>query len=192
MTTVLAYRSLMKQGKLIRILECVTVALVLAGCTGGAAVLAVPDGTNAVCAGVLPGKAEPYWFGIPVSNPGQSPITLKDVRLGEHDHIMMSDAFAVPAVQLDDGTMLGVGVMRAPAEESPELWSGRQSVAGYVIAPGADVHLALGLSRDGAETGRVHSQTITYRVDGELYDRNATSGLKMALTSDCQTLEEDK
>jgi len=180
----------MNRGQLIRILKCVAAALVLAACTGGGAVLEVADDTIAVCAGVLPGKSEPYWFGVSVSNAGQSPITLKAVHLGEQDHILMDDAFAVPAVRLDDGTMLGVGVMHNPAEESAGLWAGRQSVAGYVIAPGAHVDLALGLSRDGAETGRVHSQIVTYRVDGERYDRKATSELNLALTIDCETLDD--
>ena len=97
----------MNRGQLIRILKCVAAALVLAACTGGGAVLEVADDTIAVCAGVLPGKSEPYWFGVSVSNAGQSPITLKAVHLGEQDHILMDDAFAVPAVRLDDGTMLG-------------------------------------------------------------------------------------
>ena len=145
-----------------------------------------------MCAKVISGEAEPYWFGVPVSNPGQRPITLKDVRLGEQDHLLLNEALAVPPLRLDDGTMLGVGVMQDPAAENADLWAGRQPVAGYSIPPGATVHLALALSVDAAETGRARSQLITYHVDGELRQREATSRLELALTDDCQTLDEDQ
>lgn len=180
----------MKPGRFIRIIGFATAALVVASCAV-APVLSVPDSSSEMCAGVLAGEAEPYWFGIPISNSGQRAIALKSVRLGEQDHILLNNAFAVPPVQRDDGTMLGVGIMRDPATETPDLWAGRQAIAGYMIPPGATIHLALALSRAAAETGRVRSQIITYRVDGELYDREATSGLGFAITADCQTLPED-
>lgn len=44
--------------------------------------------------------------------------------------------------------------------------------------------------RDAPETGRVLSQLITYRVDGEFYDREATSRLELVL-NDCSALQED-
>lgn len=179
----------MRPGPLIRVVGLATAVLAAASCAV-APVLRVPDDSTRICAEVLANAAEPYWFGVPISNTGQSAITLKAVRLGEQDHIVLNDAFAVPPVQQNDGDMLGVGIMRDPAKETPELWAGRQPVAEYVIPPGVTVHLALALSREEAETGLVRSQIITYRVDGELHDREATSRLGLALTVDCETLDE--
>lgn len=180
----------MKPGRLNRIVGFATAVLAATSCAVAPG-LGVPDNSSLICAGVVANEAEPYWFGVPVSNSGQSTITLKAVRLGEKDHILLNDAFAVPPVQQNDGDMLGVGIMRDPAKETPDLWAGRQPVAGYMIPSGATVHLAFALSRDQVETGRVRSQIITYRVDGELHDREATSELGLALTSDCETLDED-
>lgn len=171
----------MTSRRLVRILGCAA-ALAIAGCAGGGP-LAVPDG-SAMCATVLPGNAEPYWFGVPVSNVAGRPITLKAVHLGEQDHMLVDEAFAVPPIQLRDGTTLGVGVIHDPAAETPDMWAGRQAVTGYVIAPGATVDLVFGLTRDGAETGEARSQDVTYRVDGEHQDRYATSRLELTLTDD--------
>ncbi|RMB61768.1 hypothetical protein EAX62_03870 [Tessaracoccus antarcticus] len=170
-------------------LGCLTAVLGATSCAVSP-ILNVPGGDE-MCASVLTDQAEPYWFGVPVSNPGQRAIALQAVRLGEQDHMVLNDSYAVPPVQQSDGTTLGVGGMRDPAKENPDLWAGRQPVDGYMLAPGTDVFLTLALSRDAAETGRVRSQVITYRVDGELSDRQATSRLRIILTEDCQTLNED-
>lgn len=179
----------MTPGRLIRIVGFATAVLAAASCAV-APVLEMPDGGE-MCAGVLAGEVEPYWFGVQVSNSGLHTVELMAVQLGEQDHIALNDAFVVPPVQQIDGTMLGVGIMYDPSTESPDLWAGRQPVAGYMIPPKTTVFLALALSRDAAETGQVRSQIITYRVDGEFYDREATSRLRLALTDDCQTLDED-
>ena len=179
----------MKTRRMLGALGCLTAVLGATSCAVSP-ILVVPDG-NEVCSGVLAGDAEPFWFGVQVSNPGQRAIALKAVRLGEQDHMVLNDAYAIPPVKQSDGTTLGVGAMRDPATEIPDLWAGRLAVDGYMLAPGTDVFLTLALSRDAAETGRVYSQVTTYRVDGELSDRRVTSRLNLSLTKDCQTLNEE-
>ncbi|MGO1385415.1 MAG: hypothetical protein ACTHWA_10220 [Arachnia sp.] len=179
----------MKTGRMLRALGCVAAVLGATSCAV-APILVVPGGDE-MCASVLAGEAEPYWFGVQVSNPGQRAIALKTVRLGEQNNMVLNDAYAIPPVESDDGGTLGVGTMRDPARETAELWAGRQPVDGYKLAPGTDVFLTLALSRDAAETGRVRSQVITYQVDGELSVRQATSRLGLVITEDCQTLNED-
>lgn len=179
----------MKPERLISIVGFTTAVLGAAGCAI-APFLSVPDNSTMMCAGILANAAEPYWFGIPITNSGQRAITLKTVRLGEQDHILLNDALAVPPVQQDNGDMLGIGVMRNPATEEADLWAGRQSVAGYMIPPETTIHLALALSRDKAETGRARSQIITYRVDGDVRDRETTSRLELVVTTHCETLDE--
>ena len=179
----------MKTGQMLLGLGCVTAVLSATSCAV-APILVVPSGDE-MCVSVLASKAEPYWFGVQVSNPGQRAIALKDIRLGEQDHMVLKDAYAIPPVQSDDGGTLGVGTLHDPSTQDPELWAGRQPVDGYKLAPGTVVFLTLALSRDEAETGRVRSQVITYQVDGELSYRQTTSRLELVLTKDCQTLNED-
>lgn len=173
----------MKIGRMLRALVCVTAVLSASSCAA-APILVVPGGDK-MCMSVLASEAETIWFGLQVSNPGPRAITLKAVRLGEQDHMVLNDAYAVPPVQTDDGGTLGVGTMRDPARQAPELWAGRQPVDGYTLAPGTVVFLALALSRDEAETAEVRSQVITYQVDGELSYRQATSRLGLVLKETC-------
>lgn len=91
----------MKTGRMLRALGCVTALLGATSCAVSP-ILVVPDGSEG-CAGVLADQTEPYWFGVQVSNPGHRAIALKAVRLGEQDHMVLNDAFAVPPVQRDNG-----------------------------------------------------------------------------------------
>lgn len=168
---------------------CGLAALVTAGCAGVGPFLAAPEGST-TCQGVQPGKPDPYWLGFPLQNLSDQPITLKAVRLGEHEGVRLDDAIAVPA-EMPDGTVIGgVGTMHDPATNNPEIWAAGRPVAGVVVLPHARVSIAVALSRTTPAGGWAQSQVVTYQVRGEPFDREVTSRLGLGLMAECGPGEE--
>lgn len=163
----------------------VIIATALSGCALFASPVSVPDG-NGMCA-VPP---EPLYFGTPVENLSSNPITLTGARLGDSDGAALSGVLIFPQITEADGSTLMLGVGRDLASDSPDLWATRQPLDGFVVQPGQHVSVGFEVSRvPGSEIATVASQIITYRVNGEFFDRQATSRLRFAIAEDCDAIE---
>lgn len=169
-----------------RALTTAILAVALSGCSLFNPPLSVPEG-DAMCAH----PPEPVWFGSYVENQGSRPATLHSARLGDAEGATLIEVLAIPEITQADGSTLLLGIGRDLATESPELWAVRQPVDGYVIQPGQIIVVAFQISRaTNAEVAMVASQTVTYRIDGEPFDRDATSRLSFAIAPDCDAIED--
>ena len=82
-----------------------------------------------------------------------------------------------------------LGILGNIATAEPELWATREPLDGFAIEPGEQVAVGLRLAPDpGVEAATIDREDITYRVQGELFDRTATSQLTLAIATDCDAL----
>ena len=131
---------------------------------------------------------EAVWFGTNVQNLTSRSITFAEARLGQAEGAALIDT--IPEIIDADGDYLLLGSARDLATDVPELWAVRQPVAGFVLQPGQNASIGFQFARaSGADVADVTSQDITYRVDGELFDRTTTSRLRMVIASDCDAIE---
>lgn len=158
----------------------------LSGCALLTPPLGVPQG-NAMCAN----PPEPIHFGTLAENLSSRAITLTGARLGDSEGADLIGVLVIPEIPQADGGTLTLGSGRDLATDSPDLWAVRQPVDGFVIQPGQNVAVAFEISRAaGADVATVASQVITYRIDGELFSREATSKLRFAIAEDCDAIED--
>lgn len=132
--------------------------------------------------------SEAVWFGIFIENMGTAPISLTGARLGESGGATLLDTLAIPEVIDSDGDHLTLGTAKDLATDQPQMWAVRQPVEGFTLHPGQPAAVALRIVRTpGAATATVHTQDITYRVEGEPFIRPATSRQLIAVgVGDCE------
>jgi hypothetical protein len=171
-----------------RALPGVVIASLLCACSASIPGLRAPEAGDTVCHQA--GGEDAHWFGSPLRNVTERPITLTGARLGDANDATLLETVAIPEITQPNGDHLLLGTAGDLEKDEPELWAVHQKVAGFKIQPGQNAAVGFRITRsNGQDTADVTTQTITYRADGAPTEHTVTSRLRLIITADCDTVE---
>jgi len=165
-----------------------SMAALLSGCSAGPGPLVPADsGFAQICMPARQGE----WInmGWAVENHGDTPVTIKSVRLpADASHLQMTTkTWLVPPyyVAKTKTHFLGGGVTGGPYPPPARTrnWDKRRPAVGAIIGPHQTDTLAAGLMRTSARTARSGGPVIIYSADGTTFTWQ--EDISVVLANDC-------
>lgn len=151
-----------------------------AGCSvspGYSSVL-TDGGTDEMCFVEVPPSEGKTLVGEVITNTGDRPVAVTEVRLLDAKDLVVEDAFMIP-MQSGSGTALGSGSTLTKDPEVQALLDQAEPAEGYIIAPGEQVNVVTAVSiaadvRQGTASG--------FEVRSEEWPTNDISDARIRMT----------
>lgn len=121
-----------------------------AGCavSPGYSSVLTDGGTDEMCFVDVPPSEGKTLVGEVITNNGDWPVTVTEVKLLDAKDIVVEDAFMIP-MQSGPGTALGVSSTLTKAPEVQALLDQAEPAEGYIIGPGEQVNVVTAVSLAG-------------------------------------------